>query len=162
MKQKRTFIKVGSKWRLLIVTVLPAAVLFALILMLRPSSVAVNNGIADLTGIDFSQNTLIKLNGQWEFYWNRLLTPEDFSSVPVPHPDSFMKVPGVLSANAGTHYSKQGVATYRLVLNYSSSLADPALRVQSVANAYRLYINGQLASEVGSGLRDNEDIKNAA
>lgn len=161
MKQKRTFIKVGSKWRLLIVTVLPAAVLFALILMLRPSSVAVNNGIADLTGIDFSQNTLIKLNGQWEFYWNRLLTPEDFSSVPVPHPDSFMKVPGVWSANAGTHYSKQGVATYRLVLNYSSSLADPALRVQSVANAYRLYINGQLASEVGSGLRDNEDIKNA-
>ena len=143
--------KIAARWRVLFVIAVPAIVLCALILMLRPSSVAVNMGSADLSGVDFSQGPLVALNGQWEFYWDRLLTPQDFS-LTSQQPDSLMKVPGVWSTNAGTHYSKQGIASYRITLNYSSELTDPALRVQNVANAYRLYINGRLAAEVGGGL----------
>jgi two-component system LytT family sensor kinase len=157
---RMALIKIGSKWRVLLVIAFPAAVLCALILMQRPTPAAVSNGIADLTGVDFSRGALVALNGQWEFYWNRLLSPEDFFSSSPMRPDTFMKVPGVWSANMGTHYSQQGIATYRLTLDYSSSLADPALRVQNVANAYKLYINGQLTAEVGSDLTSKENIKN--
>lgn len=159
IKLEKTLIKNDSKWRVMLVIVVPVIMLCALILMLRPSPVAVHNGIADLSDADFSKGTLFALNGQWEFYWDRLLMPQDFS-LTSQQPDAFMKVPGVWSTNDGTHYSKQGVATYRLVLNYSSSLADPALRVQNVANAYKLYINGQLTAEVGSRVNRKEEIKN--
>lgn len=36
------------------------------------------NGILDLTGWDFAHNGPVELNGDWEFYWEQLLTPEDF------------------------------------------------------------------------------------
>lgn len=121
IKLKRALIKIASRWRVLFVIAVPAIVLCALILMLRPSSVAVNMGSADLSGVDFSQGLLVALNGQWEFYWDRLLTPQDFS-LTSQQPDSLMKVPGVWSTNAGTHYSKQGIASYRITLNYSSEL----------------------------------------
>ena len=32
-------------------------------------------GVIDLRNVDFNQQT-IKLNGEWEFYWKQLLTPQ--------------------------------------------------------------------------------------
>ncbi|MDP4092785.1 MAG: histidine kinase [Bacillota bacterium] len=134
--------------------------LYAFVIMLSPSSLIVNNGKADLSGIDFSRDKLVSLNGQWEFYWNKLLMPEDFHSGQRLHMDSFMKVPGVWSDQAGSHYTRQGFATYKLTLYYPSILKDPALRIQNVANAYKLFINGQLTAEVGSALDNKARFKN--
>lgn len=160
IKLKKTSIKIGSKWRGVLVIMVPTAVLCVLLLMLRPSPVAVNNGIGDLSGVDFSRGTLVALNGQWEFYWDRLLKPQDFSLTSL-QPDAFMNVPGVWSDfKGGSEYSRQGIATYRLLLSYSTTLEDPALRVQNVANAYRLYVNGQLAAEVGNALDDRAKFRN--
>ncbi|MGE5316374.1 MAG: histidine kinase, partial [Chloroflexota bacterium] len=124
--------------------------LYALVMMLSPGSIITNNGRADLSGVDFSHNKLVSLNGQWEFYWDKLLMPKDFRSGPKPPMASLMKVPGVWAENTGTHYPRQGVATYRLALHYPAVLKDPALRIQNVANAYRLYVNGQLMAQVGN------------
>lgn len=153
--------EISSKWRILLVIVVPVLMLFALTAaVLLPGPVTVNNGRSDLTDIDFTENQLVPLNGQWEFYWDRLLTPAEFSSVQQPKMDSYMTVPGIWSTNAGTNYSRQGVATYRLSFDYSQSLEDPALRVQNVANAYKLYVNGKLTAEIGSGLSSRENFKN--
>lgn len=159
MNKKSTWINTGLKWRILLVIAVPAVMLWTLFLMLRPSLAGVSNGIADLSGVDFSRGTLVTLNGQWEFYWDKLLTPKDFSLPSPPESDTFMKVPGVWSANAGTNYSRQGIATYRLKLDYPSSLADPALRIQNVANAYKLYVNGRLAVEVGNATGNHADYR---
>lgn len=160
MSLRRLWIKIISKWRILIVIIVPAIMLYSLVIMLLPSAVITNNGRADLSGMDFSKNKLVSLGGQWEFYWNRLLTPEDFNSGQSPKMDSLMKVPGTWSDNVGTHYTRQGIATYRLSLSYPSTLKDPALRIQYVANAYKLYVNGRLVEEVGSSLDDKTSFKN--
>ena len=160
MDLKRVWVKINSKWRILLVIIVPGIILYTLFLMLLPGSVTVHNGKADLSGIDFSHNKLVSLNGQWEFYWNKLLMPEDFNSRQRPKMDSFMNVPGVWANNTGTHYTRQGVATYRLSLNYPSTLKDPALRISGVANAYNLYVNGQLMAAVGSGLDSKANFKN--
>lgn len=160
MKMQKLCIKISSKWRILLIIFVPAMILYALVIMLSPSTVIVNNGRADLSDIDFSNDKLVALDGQWEFYWNRLLMPEDFYSGQKPQIDSFMKVPGVWSNNAGTHYASQGIATYRLLLYYPWIMKDPALRIQNVANAYKLYVNGQLMSEVGSALDNKANFKN--
>ena len=124
---------------------------FATGMMYSSFSSPVDNGKADLSHIDFTRNQLVQLNGQWEFYWNKLLTPEDFTAKQPPQIDSPMKVPGTWSNSKarGVGYPNHGVATYRLHLNYPSALKDPALRIQHVATAYMLYVNGRLAAEVG-------------
>lgn len=159
MGLRKLWIKISSNWRVLLIILVPAMMLFTLGIMLSPGSVITNNGRADLSGIDFSHNKLVALDGQWEFYWNKLLAPKEFNFDELPQMDSFMKVPGVWSDNAGTHYTRQGYATYRLSLYYPSTLKDPALRIQNVANAYKLYVNGQRVAEFGRALDDKENFK---
>ncbi len=156
----RAWARNTSKWQLLFIIVALTTMISALAIMLLPKAITVNDGKADLMGIDFDHNKLVPLDGEWQFYWNKLLLPENLSSRQSPLPDSLMKVPGVWSANAGTNYPKQGFATYKLSLEYPSTLKDPAIRVQYVANAYKLYVNGRLAQEVGSALNDRINFKN--
>lgn len=158
--KERTWAGSSSKWRFLFILIALITMISALAMMLLPKDFTVHDGKADLTGIDFDQKKLVALDGKWEFYWNKLLMPEDSSTGQNPIPDSLMKVPGVWSANAGTNYPKQGIATYRLSLEYPSTLKDPAIRVQYVANAYKLYVNGRLVQEVGSALTDKIHFKN--
>lgn len=150
----------SSKWRLMFIILMLTTVISTLALMLSPKATTVDNGIADLTGIDFDQNKLVSLDGNWQFYWNKLLLPQNSSAELSKLPDSLMKVPGIWSSNEGTNYPNQGIATYRLFLEYPSTLKDPAIRVQYVANAYKLYINGNLVQEVGSALNDKSNFKN--
>lgn len=112
----------------------------------------VKDGIADLSDINFEKDKTVILNGQWEFYWNKLLSPEDFSINNKPQMDSFINVPGAWSNEASgmKSYPKNGVATYVLHLKYPASLKDPALRIQHISTAYRLYANDKLITEVGS------------
>ena len=39
----------------------------------------VENGVLDLSTWDFKNEGPVALNGQWEFYWNTHLKPDDFS-----------------------------------------------------------------------------------
>ena len=127
--------------------------LFGTIRVFSSGSDIVDQGKVDLSSFDFkhSDNNLVVLNGDWEFYWNRLLMPDDFMTEPTPSMDWFLRVPGTWDKQkAGTKvYPHHGVATYRLHLSYPSSLKDPALRIRNVATAYRLYANGRLIAEVG-------------
>ncbi|AFM43387.1 putative regulator of cell autolysis [Desulfosporosinus acidiphilus SJ4] len=160
MNLKKGWIKPSLKWRILLVIIVPAIMLYTLLMLLSPTPFIVQNGRADLSGVDFTHDKLVSLNGQWEFYWNKLLAPEDFNSGQRPKMDSFMKVPGVWSNNVGTHYTAQGFATYRLSFEYPSTLKEPALRISGVANAYKLYVNGQLMAAAGSGLDSRANFKN--
>lgn len=151
--------------RIVFITLFIAFMLFAISKMYSADSGIVDKGKVDLSSVDFQQNELVALNGQWEFYWDQLLTPNDFRAVQPTIMDSLMEVPGTWDdGEAGTKvYPPHGVATYRLRLNYPSSLKDPALSIQNVASAYKLYANGRLIVEVGkvsdklSGFKDGEE-----
>lgn len=61
---------------------------------------------------------------------------------------------------AGTKvYPKHGGATYHLLLKTPSTLKDPALRIKTVATAYKLYANGGLIAEVGKVSDEPSDFK---
>ncbi|TGE32596.1 histidine kinase [Desulfosporosinus sp. Sb-LF] len=151
----------GSNWRIIFIILFVASMLFAIGMMYTSGSGIVDNGNVDLSNVDFNQNKLVALDGQWEFYWDRLLMPGDFNAKQPPQMDSLIKVPGTWDdRGAGTKvYPHRGVATYRLRLNYPSTLKDPALRIQNVTNAYKLYANGQLMAEVGKVSTKPSDFK---
>ena len=53
----------------------------------------VQKGILDLRGTEKEGKFILQLNGEWEFYWNRMLHPHDFADSVKFNPDCFGKVP---------------------------------------------------------------------
>lgn len=143
--------KISSNWRIILIITFIFFMIFAISMMYSLGSNLVDNGKADLTRVDFNQDESIALDGNWEFYWDRLLDPEEFINEKTPEIDSYIKVPGSWKDDISDNdvYSDQGVATYRLHIKYPATIKDPALKIQRVITAYKLYANGKLIQEVG-------------
>lgn len=79
-------------------TVLKLGVLLCIILVtdgwiVRPAIHTARAGRLDLGQWDFSTQGIVRLSGQWAFYWNRLLTPQDFKHFPLPQKNGFLTGP---------------------------------------------------------------------
>ena len=74
------------------------------------------NGIIDLKNWDFEKNALVDLSGEWEFYWNKHLTPADFTNHNPVEKTGLINVPGCWNGYIldGKPLSGDGYATYRL------------------------------------------------
>ncbi len=142
---------VTTKRRIPLIIASVAVMIFALGVMLFSKSERFDNGRVDLSEGELNPNKWVALDGRWEFYFDQLLTPQDFTAENKPEMDALIKVPSSWDNNkAGDKsFSKKGVATYRLNIKYPVTLKDPALRIQNIATAYKLYVNGQFAAEVG-------------
>ncbi|OHD55602.1 MAG: hypothetical protein A2Y33_13280 [Spirochaetes bacterium GWF1_51_8] len=108
------------------------------------------NGIAFLSNSSMVSNTIVKLDGIWEFYWGRYLYPGDFI-LQKQTPDTYIKVPEVWNSFyiGGNQVPEQGYATYRLVLKNIPPFTNFALFINNVSVAYRLYIGGKLVGANG-------------
>lgn len=100
--------------------------------------------------IDLSVNDLetenIDLDGQWEFYWEELITPGQFGSFPT----EYGEVP-VFWKHYEEGFDKFGFGTYRLVfmLSDAQQSLDLGLRLNNVHNSYTLWVNGELLCQNG-------------
>ncbi|WP_028547455.1 sensor histidine kinase [Paenibacillus sp. UNC451MF] len=130
-----------------------ALVLFVLLSDKPPANAAVENepiaehGLLDLSDWDSSQG-IVRLNGEWEFYWNRLLEPGEIKTrAEMIKPDLYAFVPSVWGQYGigGKGLSNQGYATYRLSIVLPESAAYPVLGlyIPNAATAYKLWIDGQ-------------------
>lgn len=98
------------------------------------------NGVLDLRDWDFDRDGMVKLDGQWEFYENKLLTPEDFDSN-APEHKSYASIPGT--------YANQGYGTYRLKLLTGDSQDVESIKVEFLQSAYKLWANNRPIISVG-------------
>ena len=91
-------------------------VTFSLLTLNGQSPHAVN-GILDLRDVAKKGRFSTTLNGDWEFYWNRMLYPNDFKTTPHPAPVYYAHVPSYW-----TDYKKNlettrfGYGTYHLLV----------------------------------------------
>ncbi len=113
----------------------------------------VAGGVLDLREWNFPKDGMIALDGEWEFYWGRLLSPEQFGDESPMAPESVVRVPDQWSSYTldGRQLSNQGHATYRLRINLHERDLNQVLAIHmpSVASAYTLWINGERAAENG-------------
>jgi len=109
------------------------------------------HGVLDLNTWDLEKEGSIKLAGEWEFYWNQLLTPEDFSRPNPPEKSGFMYIPGCWNGYVldGKKLSGDGYATYRLRILREEQKRDLALKIKDIHTAYVLYVNGKRLSSAG-------------
>ncbi|KHL95392.1 hypothetical protein QW71_13110 [Paenibacillus sp. IHB B 3415] len=111
-------------------------------------------GFLDLTQHPISKNPL-KLQGEWEFYWQELLSPEDIRSrmASGEMADRYISIPSSWLGYKldGQELEGQGFATFRLVTRLSEQDRNErlALRLPTIFHAYKLWVNGELLAEAG-------------
>lgn len=109
----------------------------------------VEQGVLDVSHWDFHQDGNVKLNGEWEFYPQALLTPSDIRAAkPSPY---FIAVPSIWSTDETEHFMPDvGVGTYRMQVHVDPAQKHYALKTTYIRNASSIYINGELAVASGS------------
>ncbi len=108
-------------------------------------------GVMDLSNYDFESNDVVKLDGEWEFYWNRLLTTNDFKNDSLSLNPIFLKIPSVWT-NTNIDNQKlnaDGFATYRLRIKTNKANNLLAIKTKYIGSSYNLFVNGKLLIKCG-------------
>src|SRR5947207_9144774 len=123
-----------------------------------PTLIIAHGGTMDLAGRDRNNMQPIPLDGEWAFYYNRLLSPADFVAHPDLRPDTMALVPGYWNGLVlhGKKINGQAIATYPLIIKSTPGLQLTGLRVMDAASAYRLWINQVLIAGNGTVSSDQK------
>lgn len=104
-------------------------------------------GIIDLSHWDFNINGNVKLSGDWEFYPNSLLTPEDLKKRVLPE-KFYITVPGRWTNSLDKKIiSDRALGTYRLRAKINKDIYMYGLKITNIRSSAKIFVNGK---EVGS------------
>lgn len=147
----------------------------------KPAPLAVK-GVLDLRDYDFDRDGTVKLDGEWEFYWNEFIpinnsdtqlsgiaiAPIQNSKIKI-HNLKYIPVPSQWQEHG---YPSYGYASYRLVVLLpsefkrnpdpgSNEIHSPGLGIAftDAGMAYELYINGALHSQNGKVGKTKEEME---
>lgn len=116
-------------------------------------------GYLDIRDYNLEEYGILKLDGEWEFYWNEFLTEENFNSPKPGFTRRFEKVPSIWN-----HYKlnnarlpENGYATYRLTIHVKDPDKIYGLKIPDLATSYTLYINGEEIARNGKAGKSNEE-----
>ncbi|MFD0681090.1 MULTISPECIES: ATP-binding protein [unclassified Paenibacillus] len=126
---------------------------------LKGNSPKASQGVMNLADWNFKEKGSLRLNGEWEFYWAQLYTPESFAAKTTIQAPEMAVVPGSWNRQPinSKSYSGSGYVTYRLKVMLPTSGRTYAMSVPFITSAYRLWINGELLAEAGKVGTSYED-----
>jgi signal transduction histidine kinase/CheY-like chemotaxis protein len=104
------------------------------------------HGLIDLRNQNLFDNSL-SLNGEWGFYWNRLLPPDSLSSPPpayAPYPVLWKDL-----SVGGHRFPTVGYATYTLTVLLPRKRPRIGLEIPDAYCSFKLYVNGILQGQDG-------------
>lgn len=149
--------------------ILPLVVLPLVLLLICPGCFGkgenlpvAKEGTLDLSAWDLFRNGPIALDGQWEFYWDQLLSPEDFQA-----DGKSLELTGYLVfprtwkgfVRQGQALPGTGQATFRLHILPGPVMQQFVFRLFNIPAAYKLWLDGTLIAEsVVLGIDDNSEF----
>ena len=118
-------------------------------------------GILDLTKWDFAKDGPVKLRGEWEFYWQQHLSPDELSKPTAPKEIIFIQVPEFWYNYEidGIKLPGEGYATYRLTVLIEPQKKPLALRLMEISTAYTLFVNGKNMASAGVAGTDRDSSR---
>jgi diguanylate cyclase (GGDEF)-like protein len=112
-------------------------------------------GILDLTQWQ-PEKEVIRLDGEWEFYWNRLLEPPELNNIGTKK-DGYINLPS--SWNKYTINDKKlpgdGYATFRLLFKTDKS-SRLAIKIPRIFTSYDLWVNKERIASSGTTGKSRE------
>jgi len=143
---------------MLIAILLISGVVFWAVSMPRHVGTAeAKGGVLDLSDADFD-NLNYPLNGEWEFYYEKLYTPADFAQAG-PQGAQLVALP-VSWEDMG--YTVPAYGTFRLILD-TGEHRRLMIHIPEIAEAGKVWLNGELVYDAGDPSPDGfrHSIKNA-
>ncbi|MCP4136927.1 MAG: adenylate/guanylate cyclase domain-containing protein [bacterium] len=119
------------------------------------------SGTMDLSGWNPDKNGFVRLNGEWEFYRNRLLEPADFLTEQVNNSGqkTYLDTPGNWGSYTDPETKKEaavsGFATFRLLVTGLPRGKDLSLYLSRAGTSYKLYL---VPFELSENSKKNVDI----
>ena len=106
----------------------------------RPTA---KHGVLDLSKWDFEKDGPVLLNGEWTFFWERLISAE--GPGPMPPSDFHIQVPGFWNFQTvkGRQLPAKGFATYALEVSLPAYPNPLGLRIRTIVGAYAIWIDGR-------------------
>lgn len=112
-------------------------------------SLTANNGVLSLKDWNFDVDGNIKLDGKWQFYWNKLLSPQDLKNDSIKA-TGYYSVPMYWTKYEGLNLPAKGFATYRLKIKTNGKLQSLGIKTPEIYTEFKLWINDKLIDEHGS------------
>jgi hypothetical protein len=108
----------------------------------------VKEGVLNLTAWNSQEYPVISLDGEWAFYWNKLLLSKDLKNNPATT-FAQLSIPWNEQPIEGNYLPKDGCATYVLNILLPSITDSVAFAVPAVFNSYAFWVNGELICSSG-------------
>ncbi len=110
---------------------------------------AVSKGKIDLSNYDFENHEIIDLDGDWEFYYQKLYSPYQFENDTLT--PEYFSLPQIWNSSffKGKELNPYSYATYRLSLKLQKGKRY-GLKFPYQATAFKGFINGELAFQSGN------------
>ena len=116
------------------------------------------NGFLDLSAWRFEDDGVVALDGEWEFYPDRLLDPEDFAAVSADGSETSagrIEVPGAWTSRM----SAMGAGTYRLRVQVGDTASVYGLKTSSIQISNRIFVNGRVVGGSGHPAEDGQSYQ---
>lgn len=113
-------------------------------------------GEIELSEWNYEANGIVNLQGEWEFYWNRLYEP---GQIPKSRNNFYIQVPSNWRGKShpqGT-LPMTGYGTYRLIIHHGMAGTYMGIRIPYTGTAYKMYVDEVLLSKNGTVGRSREE-----
>lgn len=112
----------------------------------RQTLPAAQDGILDISNWDFAKQGMVELTGDWNFFWQQLLDPEQISV----QPEYTINVPRSWNGQIYGNQTLpgQGYGTYRLIIRLDNiDIKTLGFSIPDLFTPYHLWENGKLLAE---------------
>lgn len=123
---------------------------------LQPAIKQADAGQITIQSSDFSQRKTLALAGDWSFFWQQLLEPEQII-MSMPQSTVMKGSGGWQKDQYDTDYAAIGFATYHLNVVLQQSTRNFAVRIPQIESAYRFYIDSEFMAS-GGVVTDTESM----
>ncbi len=137
-------------WAPLVATLILSSLWVGLSAALTQRPLAVE-GVLDLRGWDFRKDGQIFLEGDWQFWRDRLVSPVEITAGAAP-PPTLLEVPGRWTSQSvnGVPLSAEGIGTYQLRVLLPKDAPPLAMRHNQRFVAWNVLVNGERAIYAGN------------
>ncbi len=107
------------------------------------------SGLLDISSHDLYRDGNIRLDGQWQFFKEQIVTPEAFLKGVVPESTGYYPVPRYWTSYKDLELPAEACVSYRLLIHVNKKNRPLSLLIPEIFTEYRLFINGVIMDSHG-------------